>query len=126
MLELCKNYCHLELEDHLEVVYDDTACTMTAVFNVRGGILSMYARHLVKPLVPAGSIEYWVTQIVDFFCHGSLARTRFDKEPTHFKMLGIGQAKKKEKFIAAANLAIITDPQQVSYVRSDSPPTTTC
>lgn len=47
-----------EVEDHLEVVYDNKAYTITAGFNVRGGILSMYAHRLVKPLVPAGSIEY--------------------------------------------------------------------
>lgn len=55
------------MEDHLEVVYDNKAYTITAVFDVRGGILSMYAHQLVKPLVPAGYIEYRMTQIGFFF-----------------------------------------------------------
>lgn len=55
------------MEDHLEVVYDNKAYIITAVFNVRGGTLNMYTRRLVKPLVHAGSIEYRATQIGIFF-----------------------------------------------------------
>lgn len=83
------------MKDHLEVLYDNKAYTITAEFDVRGGILRMYAHRLLKPLVLAGSIEYWMTQFGIFFGHGSLVRTRFDDESPPFKMLRTGQGKER-------------------------------
>ena len=107
------------MKDHLEVVYGNKAYTITAVFNVRGGILSMYAHRLAKPLVPPGSIEYRITQIGIFFCHVSLARTRFDKVSPPYQNARDWARKEERGVIAAAITRARRNVMATTQIRGD-------
>lgn len=84
-----------------EMMYDNNAYTITAVYHVRVGILRLYGHRPIEPSVPGGSMRYRMTLIRSFAMDDS--PDAFRRGVTAFRNAREWAMRKRNECIAAAN-----------------------